>query len=239
MKALLELDVTRARRQLRSYRRMRGENISFFAWVIKCLATAIEENKQVHGIRKGKSRLVVFDEVDVSVVIEKLVQGEKVPLPLVIRKANKKSLAAIQGEINEARARPVDNEQGYILGENRFKRFMKLYVGLPRFLRLAIWRLLLKQPFTVKNMSGTAVITSLGMMGSFKGWAIPSGILPVSVILGSVVKKPWVVEDRVEIREILYLSLALDHDVVDGAPAARFVSRFGELIENAVFITTP
>jgi pyruvate/2-oxoglutarate dehydrogenase complex dihydrolipoamide acyltransferase (E2) component len=40
------------------------------------------------------------------------------------------------------------------------------------------------------------------------------------------------VEDRIEPREILNLTVAFDHDVVDGAPAARFVERLVDLIES-------
>ena len=37
---------------------------------------------------------------------------------------------------------------------------------------------------------------------------------------------------RIEPREILNLTVAFDHDVVDGAPAARFVRRLLEVIES-------
>ena len=40
------------------------------------------------------------------------------------------------------------------------------------------------------------------------------------------------VEGRIEPREILNLTVVFDHDVIDGAPAARFVRRLVELIES-------
>lgn len=45
-------------------------------------------------------------------------------------------------------------------------------------------------------------------------------------------RKPAIVEDRIEPREILNLTVVFDHDVVDGAPAARFVERLVDLIES-------
>jgi pyruvate/2-oxoglutarate dehydrogenase complex dihydrolipoamide acyltransferase (E2) component len=45
-------------------------------------------------------------------------------------------------------------------------------------------------------------------------------------------RKPAVIEERVEPRDLLDLTVAFDHDVVDGAPAARFVKRLVELIES-------
>jgi pyruvate/2-oxoglutarate dehydrogenase complex dihydrolipoamide acyltransferase (E2) component len=52
------------------------------------------------------------------------------------------------------------------------------------------------------------------------------------LIVGSVARKPAVIEERVELRYLLNLTVAFDHDVVDGAPAARFVHRLVKLIEN-------
>jgi pyruvate/2-oxoglutarate dehydrogenase complex dihydrolipoamide acyltransferase (E2) component len=34
-------------------------------------------------------------------------------------------------------------------------------------------------------------------------------------------------------RDILHLTASFDHDIVDGAPAARFTRRLVELLENA------
>jgi len=41
-----------------------------------------------------------------------------------------------------------------------------------------------------------------------------------------------VVNGRIEIREYLCVTISFDHDVVDGAPAARFTRQFKELIER-------
>lgn len=40
-----------------------------------------------------------------------------------------------------------------------------------------------------------------------------------------LMRKPGVVGDRIEIREYLSTTVLFDHDVIDGAPAARFVQR--------------
>jgi pyruvate/2-oxoglutarate dehydrogenase complex dihydrolipoamide acyltransferase (E2) component len=52
------------------------------------------------------------------------------------------------------------------------------------------------------------------------------------LIVGSITRKPAVVDDRIEPREILNLTIGFNHDVVDGAPAARFVRLLLELIES-------
>ena len=46
----------------------------------------------------------------------------------------------------------------------------------------------------------------------------------LTVTVGGITKKPGVVDDRIEIREFLDLTISIDHDVVDGAPKVRFVT---------------
>ena len=44
--------------------------------------------------------------------------------------------------------------------------------------------------------------------------------------------KPGVVDGHIAIREYLSLTISLNHDLIDGAPAARFTERLKDLIEN-------
>ncbi|TCL66499.1 2-oxoacid dehydrogenase/acyltransferase catalytic subunit [Hydrogenispora ethanolica] len=232
VKALLEVDVTRARQLLKAYRRRRKTELSFNAWFVKCVSQAVAENRTAHAIRQGRNKLVVFEDVDISLIVEKELGGEKVPLPVVLRQVNEKSFAAIQAEIKAAKEQTVQDTRDYVLGGNPRSRAMRLYLALPQFLRLAAWKFILRRPFLVKQLSGTVVVTSVGMMGIGAGWIIPVSFLPLCFALGAVVKKPGVCQDRVEIREYLHLTVLMDHDVIDGAPAARFVARLTSLLES-------
>ena len=64
------------------------------------------------------------------------------------------------------------------------------------------------------------------------GWGIPVSNHTLQLTLGGIAKKPGIVDDRIEVREILSVTISFDHDVVDGAPAARFAQRLKELIES-------
>jgi len=99
IKALIEIDVTESREKIKNKRSKYGEKISFTSWVLKCISQAILEHKQVHALRKGKNKLVIFDNVDISIMVEKKVDGELVPLPMVIKNVNKKSINDIFNEI--------------------------------------------------------------------------------------------------------------------------------------------
>jgi pyruvate/2-oxoglutarate dehydrogenase complex dihydrolipoamide acyltransferase (E2) component len=69
------------------------------------------------------------------------------------------------------------------------------------------------------------------MFGPGGGWGIPIAVTPLFITLGGIAARPVVVRGQIEMREYLSLTLTFDHEVVDGAPAARFASRLKELIE--------
>jgi hypothetical protein len=80
-------------------------------------------------------------------------------------------------------------------------------------------------------MAGTVSLTAVGMFGKRGGWGLAPVQHTLCLIVGGITRKPAMVEDRVEPREFLSLTVVFDHDVVDGAPAARFVQRLVELVE--------
>lgn len=55
----------------------------------------------------------------------------------------------------------------------------------------------------------------------------------LNIALCGIDDKPGIVDWRIEIREYLNVTISLDHDIIDDAPAARFTQRFIELIESA------
>jgi pyruvate/2-oxoglutarate dehydrogenase complex dihydrolipoamide acyltransferase (E2) component len=83
---------------------------------------------------------------------------------------------------------------------------------------------------------GNVSITSLGMVGKINGWFIPISIHPICFGIGSIIKKPVVKDDKIEIGEILNITVLMDHDVVDGAPMARFIKDLSKNIENGIFL---
>lgn len=79
---------------------------------------------------------------------------------------------------------------------------------------------------------GTFTITNAGNIGGLL--ATPIINYPEVAIMGvhQIKKKPWVVNGEIKIRDIMYLSVSLDHRVVDGAVAARFMNRVVGLLQN-------
>jgi len=83
-----------------------------------------------------------------------------------------------------------------------------------------------------KQFVGTVGITSLGMFGKGAAWGIPQALPTLMLTVGGIGEKPVLVDGHLALREYLSLTISFDHDVIDGAPAARFTERLKELIES-------
>jgi pyruvate dehydrogenase E2 component (dihydrolipoamide acetyltransferase) len=78
----------------------------------------------------------------------------------------------------------------------------------------------------------TFTISNIGAVGGLGGLSILNYPEAAIMAVGRAKKKPWVVEDRIEIRDIALVAVSFDHRVVDGAYVARFVNRVKELLER-------
>jgi pyruvate dehydrogenase E2 component (dihydrolipoamide acetyltransferase) len=79
---------------------------------------------------------------------------------------------------------------------------------------------------------GTFTITNAGNIGGLL--ATPVINYPEVAIMGihQMKKRPVVIGNEIKIRDIMYLSISLDHRVVDGAVAARFMNRVVALLQD-------
>lgn len=79
---------------------------------------------------------------------------------------------------------------------------------------------------------GTFTITNGGVFGSLLSTPILTP--PQSGILGmhTIQRRPMVVNDRIEIRSMMYLALSYDHRIVDGREAIGFLVRVKQLLED-------
>jgi pyruvate/2-oxoglutarate dehydrogenase complex dihydrolipoamide acyltransferase (E2) component len=227
MLGLFEADVTDARMMLYQYRERTGESLSFTGWIAACLGKAIDEHKQVHALMIG-NKFIVFDDVNINILVETIIEGRAYPINYILKSANNKSAIDITKEITEAKKLREER-----VTEAKENRGIKLLLSAPRFMRnLLFWRKVRKDPHFIHERMETVALTSIGMFARSGGWAIPLGLHAVSIAVGGITERPGFVEANVEKREFLSLTVTLDHDVVDGAPATRFVSRFVELLES-------
>jgi len=224
MHFLLEVDVTRARQYIREHKAHTGEALSFTAFLIACVAKAVDEHKAMQAYRKGRKHLVLFEEVDVETQIERDVAGEKQNITYIVRAAYRKTFREIHHEIRAAQVEDVEKAR---VGSKALQWFLFLPTFLFRFL---YW---MRGPHVLKKYGGTVGTAAVGMFEEGAGWVIPIGH-PQSLMMtvGGIGVKPGVVDGHIAIRDYLSLTISLDHEIIDGAPAARFTRRLKELIEG-------
>ena len=225
MHGLLEVDVTDARAFLREYKAATGESLSFTAFLIACLAKAVDEHKSVQAMRWGGKRLILFEEMDVYTPIERDVAGQKVIMPYIVRAADRKTFREIHQEIRAAQVQGV----AQAWADLKFPHWPWL-LFLPVF-RFMVW-MGERSPKVWKKYRGTVGITTVGMFGKGSGWGIPLPSHSLWVTVGGIGEKPVAADGSIVVREYLSLTLSFDHDIIDGAPAARFTQRLKELIEG-------
>jgi len=225
MHGLLEVDVTRARACISEHKAKTGEALSFTAFLIACLAKAVEEHKAVQATRFGCKRLILFDEVDVYTPVERDVAGQKEIMPSIIRAANRKTFREIHQEIRAAQAQDVAQAWAHL----KVPHWPWLLLS-PAFRAMA-W-MTARSPWVWKRYRGTVGITSVGMFGKGAGWGIPLPSHALWLTVGSIGEKQVIVDGQIALLDYLSLTISFDHDVIDGAPAARFTQRLKELIES-------
>ncbi len=79
---------------------------------------------------------------------------------------------------------------------------------------------------------GTFTITNLGMFGVDAFIAIINPKQAAILAIGRIADKPKVVDGQILIQPTVTLSLSFDHRIIDGAPAAQFLNRIKEILEN-------
>jgi len=227
---LLEVDVTTARQIIAQRKARTGESLSFTAFLAVCIARAVDEHKEVQACRKGRRQVMMFDDVNIGLMVEHKAGGKGALMGHVIEGANRKTYLEISEEIRSVQSAPVPKGRGM---PSWLRSAMLLPWPLSRLMMALLRMNRRRDPLSFVSMGGTVAITSVGMFGGgHSGWGLTPTPQSLGLVVGGIAWKPAVVEGRIEPRQILNLTVTFDHDIVDGAPATRFTKRLVELIES-------
>jgi pyruvate dehydrogenase E2 component (dihydrolipoamide acetyltransferase) len=125
-----------------------------------------------------------------------------------------------------------------------FRRSRGLFKALPLWgIRMILWFMSfltnklnwhLPKLGMPRDPFGSAMVTSVGMLGIDTGFApfTPIARCPIILAVTRVQKRPWVVEDRVEPRPILRLCGTFDHRVIDGYFAGVISTHIEQLLNQ-------
>jgi pyruvate/2-oxoglutarate dehydrogenase complex dihydrolipoamide acyltransferase (E2) component len=225
--SLAEVDITLPRRLIREHFEKTGEKLSFTAYVVYCLAQVVKQHPHLNSFRHG-NRLIILDDVTISTLIEREFMGEKFPEPLIIASAQNLTYREINNKI-----RSVKTLDGTPVGG--LSR-MSWISWIPRFLLKTFVRIG-EHNINLAKRYGKVAVTAVGMFSHEPIWFIPNGSGTVLITVGSIEKRTIDNRQGHEEREYLCLTGSFDHDIVDGAPAARFMNQFLETLKSGMSLT--
>jgi pyruvate dehydrogenase E2 component (dihydrolipoamide acetyltransferase) len=169
-----------------------GRGVRYDAILVAIAAKALREFPIMNS-RLEEDGICCIEDINIGVAVD-TEKGLMVP---VIHNADKKGIAAINGEIAS---------KAQLVKEGR--------AGL-------------------KDITGgTFTVTNLGLFGIEQFDAIINPPECCILAVGAIVKEPVVKNDEIVVGSRMQLTLAFDHRIVDGAPAARFLHRIKCFIED-------
>jgi pyruvate/2-oxoglutarate dehydrogenase complex dihydrolipoamide acyltransferase (E2) component len=227
MHGLFDVDITAARRLLAE----EDPPLSLTAFLVASLGRAAAAHPQVHAYRDWRGRLVEHSHVDVQTLIEVPTDQGPFGLVHVVRDADIRSVSEISAELRAVKTDPATTTTGRLL--NTVAPTAGRIPGLYRAMYAAMSR-----SRRVHLATGTVQVTAVGMFADGAGYAIaPPTLASLVVVVGGASKRPRAVGDRVEVRDVLDLTITIDHNVVDGGPATRFAADLRRLIHSAAVLT--
>lgn len=217
-----------------------GERITITHAVVRALAMSLRKHPDCNAIVRW-GRLQLREDVDIfaQVAVE---GGDKVGSAdlsgVVIRKADQKDVLAISNELRGGSARIRRDE------DPAFKRTKSQAMNLPGWLMGPALRLIAFLQYSLnidttflgapRDPFGSAMVTSLGMMGIRMGFApfFPLAAVPIVLLVGAVEDRAVVEDGQVVPGKVLLLNATCDHRIIDGYHAAKLAYEMKVLLEN-------
>jgi pyruvate/2-oxoglutarate dehydrogenase complex dihydrolipoamide acyltransferase (E2) component len=211
MHGLLEVDITQARRQLAYH----DPPLSFTAFVIASVARAVATHPEVHAYRNWRGQLVRHRHVDVQTIVEVPTAQGPFGFVHVVRDADISRRRRHQHRVARRQGR-------HEFHRNRARAAAACTAGhIPGLFPLMY--AVMRRSVLAHGLTGTVQVTAVGMFAGGGGFAIaPATLASVLVVVGGLSRRPGVVDDEIAVRDVLDLTVSIDHNVVDGAPATRF-----------------
>lgn len=228
---LVEFDVTEALVRIERAR-ADGRRLTLVSYLVSCIGTALAEHPALNSVKTGR-RLYRFADVDVNLAVEMPTPHGEYPHQITIRRVQDKDPEAVYAEIEAARER-YGQGRGASVEDRRLERSMRVLAHLPRAVRIGVLRAVTRSATRVKAWSGTTFVTSVTKFAGSGGFVIPfaAGPVAVSFALGGISERSLCRDEIHETRSLLAVTVIVNHDLVDGGPAARFVRRLQELVET-------
>lgn len=220
-----EVDATAIRAQIARHTPQSGEKISITSYVAGILAGSVAADPRMHAYRHKGRELIMFEDVDLSLMVERNVDGTRQPLPYIVRAANRKNFLQVDEELKKAKFAPL-------YGEGPLSALEAQFFSLPGILRNIVWFFARNDAHLFRQLAGTVGVTSLVRQSTSRMFGIPITPMTLTLTIGEICPELALVDGILIERESLQLTLSADHDVIDGVPLARFMHRLKVNLEQ-------
>jgi len=213
----------------------KGQKITVTAIVVKALALAFRN-------APGLNSRLVFDTfipkptIDISVLVN--VDDGKDLAFLKVETADKKPTVTIAQEM-QSRSEKIRKHQDDDINKSKpLLRILPVFILRPLVSFIGYLSAALEMNIPALGVKpspfGTAIVTSVGMLGIDSGFApfTPFARVPVLVLIGAIAPKPAVQGDQIVIQDQMALTATIDHRYIDGADIGRLSKELKRMLEN-------
>ncbi|MBX3073704.1 2-oxo acid dehydrogenase subunit E2 [Candidatus Obscuribacterales bacterium] len=219
-----EIDMTWAE-NLRSELKKNGYKTTVTAILLKAIAVAQRSHPETRTARLPWGRLVTFRDIVAGFTVERFIGSQPAVFFGAIENADTKPVTDIAKELSAYASSDVANVD-HLDVQNRFN-------NMPWLFRRFILFLGRRYPaIRLKYMNATFGLSTLGKFGV--RMLVPPNVTTSTFGVGAVEDRAVVRDGKIEIRPMMTLALNFDHTVIDGAPAARFMSDIRNLMEGGL-----
>lgn len=232
----MDVDVTDTLEALARYRERTGVRLTMTHVVTRAAALAFAKHPHLNARVRFGGRLERRESVDLFVSVAtdsgKDLSGARIDGVDGLSMAG--LVQAIEGK---ARGIRTGQDQSFERSRGLFKKtpfwVLRPLLKLVDFLTNELNVHLPKQGMP-RDPFGTAVITNVGMFGIDTAFApfVPLGRCPMLLLVTEVRPRPWVVDGKLEVRQVLRLCATFDHRIIDGFAAGQLAKEIRAHIEN-------
>jgi pyruvate/2-oxoglutarate dehydrogenase complex dihydrolipoamide acyltransferase (E2) component len=231
----LEIDLTKAyawRERLPAS----APKVTVTHMIARAIAVAMEKYPDLNGFIRFK-KIYVRDSIDIFFqVAVQHASGRDDLAGVRLTSVNTRSVPEIALDMS------VQLERVRQKKDTALQKTSSLLGAMPSFLvglllsftSFVSYLLNIRFPGMPPDLFGGCMITNVGSFGLDVAYAplVPYSRVPLILLVGQAKKRPVVVEDRIEAREIVTVNATIDHRFCDGSLLAKMVRVINEVFDN-------
>ena len=222
---IIEVDFTSVDHFRARYHKDTGRSATYVACTLLAVGQTLRGYPELNSYlqKLPTRRLVIYDDVDISMGVERMNNNTHWVSRSILRKANNKNFNDIVEFLDAARHGTYR--------EDTDGRASAAFLKLPSLIRrLVMHSYLMTSPRRMQRAFGTCAFTSVGKFGT----TITTPLSPrtVTFSLGSVRERPIVRDGSVVPAKTGYITITYDHRVADGADVARMGNDLCRFLES-------